>query len=958
MNLGRPRTIKDSQQITFHLREICSVVLKKYDYSVWLFGNTKDKESVAIRVDGFRPYFYIDCPDDLGDVDFWLSMINDDLRIWDDGPDMITRADRVDRVAMVGYVDNESSKYLKIEYLNCSYLWRLKKLFSNNVHVGDRPRILRMYHEDWGVESLFLHETQLRLQQWVTVSDASMVTVRLTSCQIEKTASFKSFCLTEAPIPIPPILCCSLRMRARCDLSAKTIPSADRAKDKIVGISLEIFWMGDKDNKWEYYLDDDNERSMLTTFENLVNKVFDIDCFEYLSDNCNPLQYIFIRSGEKLLLSKFKTCQSKLIRKGGKIYGFNHAGRSRMDIKCALQKLVIEPKLDGFSLKDAIFHGGVVRDQPDEKMKDYFFLGVSLLDKSVIEMQCKEELYWLRKVSQNNSMLLGFVEISSASCTQLTVSIENGQQIRVWKKLISKIHEHDLIVNKYQLEESPLIVKKKVSESSFPDPPYVANVPLSNIQNVVQRLSKDLTGKIIEPTSKKSKKSKKKYQGGYVCAPESGFYAGDDQSVFTFDFGSLYPSIIRGNNVCYMRLLYDEKYLHDDRYVKTYVCVDEERQDCIVMIDGKLDKDGNFEPSRTILPMVCNEVCRERNAVKALMAKATDPFVIEMYNSKQLGCKIFANAAYGFLGAGQNSFLACPVLMAMVCRIGQNMIKRVRYMMLKDHGAYVVYGDTDSVMVQLPHPPRLKEKKEILDYYYETCNKLAALGTSLFPSPNKLEFESMKQPLLLRMKKNYAAFEYPSFSWNVDPKLSIKGLSFKKRDRCGLVRRIGHQIMVFIMTRQDQLIIPYLEKEITHFVQNKISYDELIITCEMKHESDYKVENLIHVETAKKISKRTGLSFQPGTRLSYVVIQNKNKIYQRGEDPKYAKDNNLKIDFLHYLDKQLVSAIEPLFAFHQHINVEFNVLIQKVRQDLHRASVGVMSLSSMVKKRKLPNLTI
>ena len=110
--------------------------------------------------------------------------------------------------------------------------------------------------------------------------------------------------------------------------------------------------------------------------------------------------------------------------------------------------------------------------------------------------------------------------------------------------------------------------------------------------------------------------------------------------------------------------------------------------------------------------------------------------------------------------------------------------------------------DTDSVMVQFPHPDELKTRDEIFGYYYELCDKLADLGTKLFPYPNVLEFETMKWPFWLRMKKNYAAHEYNEKSWKGKPKLAIKGLPFKKRDRCSMVRRVGYQVMEYILTMQ------------------------------------------------------------------------------------------------------------------------------------------------------------
>jgi DNA polymerase elongation subunit (family B) len=951
--MARPNSNKNRSLIHFHLREVCSVSLTKYDETLWLFGNTVDKSSVAIRVDGFRPYFFLECPDDLGSLEAWCCIMNQDLAPWENAPDVITRVDIVERVPVIGYCDSKKQKLLKVEYLNQSYIQRLIKHFSKPVHVGLKPRILKRYHDDWGVVSLFLHESGLKMQEWVKVTAYPIDNIKITSCNIERKSDFGNFHWTESLSSIPPLLCCAIRIRARSAMSTQMnpiVPKADNKKDTVSAICIQIYWMEDEAKQWNFTFNDENESKLLHQFEKVVND-FDIDCFQYLSDNCDPLRYIATRN-TKLALSKFRNLGSKLLIRSidKQVYKCLIPGRSSMNIQCVLKKMQIEPRLDGFTLKDAIFHPDIIRANPDIKMMQHSFILGNFLKADVLSLECEQEVDYIRQVDQNNSMLLGFVEISAASCTQLTVAVENGQQIRVWKKFISKFHERNLFVNRQLLDRPPIIVNKKVSESDYSDPPEYSNVPFTERKSQLQQSKKrfrDFSGAIVDLEKKQKKAKVKRYQGGYVCDPESGFYSIMEESTFTFDFGSLYPSIIDGNQVCYMRLLYDRQLLDDDRYKKEFVPVNE--SECIVLVLGKY-VDGVLSPAETIVPHIISEVCQERNRVKKLMKSTSDPFLYASLNAKQLGCKVFQNAVYGFLGVARSPLLACPVLMAMVCRIGQNMIKQVRHMMLKDHQAYVVYGDTDSVMVQFPHPENLETKDEIFGYYYELCTRLAILGTDLFPSPNKLNFESMKFPYWLRKKKNYAALEYSDKTWKETPKLVIKGLPFKKRDRCTMVRRVGYQVMQYILTLQSDKIQEYLKKEMQSLIRNKIPYEQLAITCLLQDESEYKVDNLIQLETARNISARNGSFFEPGSRLSYVVVHGSKPLYQRGEDPIYAQENSIKLDLIYYLEKQLLSAILPLLEFHDDINITHDVIA--IKQEIKRKSSGVSSLDSMLKKRK------
>lgn len=730
------------------------------------------------------------------------------------------------------------------------------------------------------------------------------------------------------------------------------MPSPEKGGDAVLAIAAQLYWMGDTSTKWDFTFDDEDEDVLLSNFEKMIHLDYDVDCFVYVSDNCDPIQYLGTRK-PSLGLSKFQRHKSKLLRRklDGAPYGIIHPGRSKLDIRCALQKMMIEPKLDGFGLKDAIFHPSIVRDKPCARIQKFSYIMAKFVDRSGRRDQVETEVDWVRKIEQNNAMLLGFIEISAASSTQLTVAVSNGQQIRVWKKLISKFHSHDLIVNKGQLLRPPVVVQLPVPDSSFPDPPIVTNTPFveGGGKTVENTRCRNLVGGISELSRKKKpKKSKKKYQGGYVCDPEAGFYAGESEPTFTFDFSSLYPSIIIGNRVCYMRLVYDAKYLDDDRYIKSYIPVNE--RECVVMVTGKREENGELVEARTILPETIDEVCKERARVRRLMSTTEDKFELISLNAKQLGCKVFQNAVYGFLGVERNALLACPVLMAVVCRIGQNMIKKVRYMMLKDHGAFVVYGDTDSVMVQFPHPSDLSTQECVFEYYYGLCRKIAAAGTRLFPEPNVLEFESMKFPFWLRKKKNYAALEYPGKNWRVTPTLVIKGLPFKKRDRCPMVRRIGYQVMKHILNNESNMVHGYLKGEFRELSSGRVQYADLAITCQMQSRESYKSDNLIQVETAKKISTRTGSFFEAGSRLSYVVVAGDGPLYYRGEDPLYASEQKMQLDLLYYLDKQLLSAVQPLLQFHT--GVDISRLISTARQEINRRSLGVSSLFSMAARKR------
>ena len=178
----------------------------------------------------------------------------------------------------------------------------------------------------------------------------------------------------------------------------------------------------------------------------------------------------------------------------------------------------------------------------------------------------------------------------------------------------------------------------------------------------------NLLGQVVE---KKKATASLKYEGGYVQAPVKGRH----EYIVTQDFSSLYPSIMQvitlislislislitlicqGYRVCYQRLIFDRDLLSDPDIECQYIPIDS--LNCLV-----LAKSYKGEPVPTFLPGVMQGLCEQRTAVRKIMKGISKGgFEYNVLNSKQLACKVLANAAYGFLGVSTNGLFACPVI--------------------------------------------------------------------------------------------------------------------------------------------------------------------------------------------------------------------------------------------------------------------------------------------------------
>ena len=380
--------------------------------------------------------------------------------------------------------------------------------------------------------------------------------------------------------------------------------------------------------------------------------------------------------------------------------------------------------------------------------------------------------------------------------------------------------------------------------------------------------------------------------------PERGFY---NDPVFVFDFASLYPTIIQSDNICPMRLLYlDQAHLlENDSLEIQYAPINS--TECIALVTR-----WKGEQVPVILPTITDEVCQERKAIRKDM-KGLDScsFEYQSLNAKQLACKVFQNALYGTLGVNVHPKFAIPVLMAVVCKIGQYMVRTVSHDFISKYSAFCVYGDTDSVMVQLPGTSGMSHV-ELSEFGRNIESKVSCL----FPSPHALELEKIYIRSIFFDKKMYAGLL-------LDRSIEVKGLAFKKRDKCRWVREIGYSTITNILLENTSGLVHTIKAECQRLVDNLVSLADLTITRSLKVRSEYKSSSQIQLKTADKITRRTGRVVLPGSRVEYVIVQGGLRLCERGEPPEYLRNNpDMKVDKIYYIHNQLNAAIVLLLQFH------------------------------------------
>ncbi|MQL82063.1 hypothetical protein Taro_014543 [Colocasia esculenta] len=316
-----------------------------------------------------------------------------------------------------------------------------------------------------------------------------------------------------------------------------------------------------------------------------------------------------------------------------------------------------------------------------------------------------------------------------------------------------------------------------------------------------QLLRKAKQKSLVIPNVRSQGSGQETFEGATVLEAKAGFY---EKPIATLDFASLYPSIMMAYNLCYCTLLTPE----DARKLNLPAESVNKTPSGEIFVKPTLQKG--------ILPEILEELLTARKRAKADLKEATDPFEKAVLDGRQLALK-------------------------------------------------VIYGDTDSVMVQFGAPTvegAMKLGREAAEYISNT-----------FTKPIKLEFEKVYYPYLLISKKRYAGL----FWTNPEKfdKMDTKGIETVRRDNCLLVKNLVTECLHKILIDRDiPGAVQYVKNTISDLLMNRMDLSLLVITKGLTKTGDDYAVKAAHVELAERMRKRDQATApNVGDRVPYVIIK-------------------------------------------------------------------------------------
>lgn len=469
--------------------------------------------------------------------------------------------------------------------------------------------------------------------------------------------------------------------------------------------------------------------------------------------------------------------------------------------------------------------------------------------------------------------------------------------------------------------------------------------------------------------------------GAYVHHPEPGLY----ENVISFDFASLYPSIIIAYNICpttYVppEIEIDESLCHiieweekglpeKEATVKAKKAIededsddeDEDYQDKGVRLKKMIeyfmtDRHYRFrfvkaEHKKGLLPQNLQNLLAKRKATKAVMEmEPEDSDNYKQLNIRQNNYKVSANSGYGGLGA-KTSLIELVEGAMCVTAIGRENIHKIMDKIVASKGIQV-YGDTDSCMVNFPDVPR--------DQIYEFGkNKAKELSIGL-PPPMKLEFERAYADFFILSAKRYAnVILRPDGTVETDPdKIYKKGIVLARRDNCVVLRSLYKQVLLGILYHKSfEEVVQLITDFIRDIFSGNVPLSNFVIVKGLN--SSYKSENVPMLIFARRM-KEMGKLINPGERVGYVLTRVADSKAKQGERmvlPEIFEDRKgeFKIDYLYYFEKQLMKPIQQLMEIAYHVHPNF---MKKIYTNFKNYTTVVDHIKEIARKKAKSRLVI
>ena len=461
-----------------------------------------------------------------------------------------------------------------------------------------------------------------------------------------------------------------------------------------------------------------------------------------------------------------------------------------------------------------------------------------------------------------------------------TTGVEKYKEIdELFKKDKKKLIE-------YNLKDADLVIrildKTKVLELTVLRS-LLTGMPLDRVNASIASLDslyirETMKRKIVVPTGSYIEKEEP-IKGGYVRESVPGIY----DYILILDFKSLYPSMMRSFNI--------------DPY--SYV------PDCNGKNLVKAPNGACFKNQDGILPEILENLFSERE--KAIKGKD---------ELTKHAIKILMNSFFGVLGNPNCRFFDMGLVNS-ITYFGQYILK-LTHEEIEKLGYTVIYGDTDSNFVvskakSLEEADKIGKKiQDHINNFYKNMIKKEYHRESFLELKYEKCFVKCLMPKLRKAeagaKKRYAGLVIKDGK----EEIQFTGLESVRGDWTELAKKYQNELLNMVFHGKD--VADYTKKFVDDVKKGK--YDQLLVYRKniRKDLKDYTASTPPHVKAARQ------LETLDNNKIEYIITE---------EGPEPLQNIKHKIDYEHYIDKQVKPIAESVLVF---FNKSFDDLMKGNKQ--------------------------
>ena len=504
-------------------------------------------------------------------------------------------------------------------------------------------------------------------------------------------------------------------------------------------------------------------------------------------------------------------------------------------------------RLSSYKLENIAQNFGLAGKHPIEVKHIYYGFDGSDDERAVVAAYCAQDCDLLIHVARRSQFEVTLTQFARIMLTPAELMWSSGQQIRLLHQIVYTAHRSCFIVDQIGVKH--------------PDPALT-----------------DLD-------------SGKRFDGGFVMEPLRGHYT---TPTATLDYKSLYPSIMIGYTLCPTTAILGSP----EEAARTADLI---RRAGVEVL--RVDTSGGsfywIQHARNLIPTILRRLWDERQATKKLEKKATGSMKI-VHNKKQLAIKVSMNSFFGGQGAEHGIYEMLRAAHT-ITHVGRTTVQAAaQYANTLESAPWsvggkvvdllartpkekeenpdmrvhplTVYGDTDSIMVNMPQPnsiflealrqssradPQLGICKndvsarptvsETLLYTEALAEFISEKLNATYRAPIELEFEEVAIQANFLQPKMYvkcllegitdddlrsAAQGHPIGT------LKASGISAVRRDRAAYVRRLQKDVATaFIMQQDESRALQLVRRRLFRLALGEVPFEDLVTTTELKNET-------------------------------------------------------------------------------------------------------------------------